>query len=68
MITQKQLSWVDIFENCKEIYESDKPQFLTLLENHIDLDSIIPPSFFRQYYADTGRKRPACFHSLLQAS
>ncbi|MCR5202158.1 MAG: hypothetical protein K6D02_03575 [Lachnospiraceae bacterium] len=57
MITQKQLSLADIFENCKEIYESDKPQFLTLLENHIDLDSIIPPSFFRHYYADTGQDK-----------
>ena len=54
MIPQKQLTLTDIFEDCKEIYNSDKPQFLTLLENHIDLDSIIPPSFFRHYYADTG--------------
>ena len=30
----------DFFEDCKEIYEADKPQFLTLLENHIDLDEI----------------------------
>ena len=41
MITQKQLTLADIFEDCQEIFESDKPQFLTLLENHIDLDEII---------------------------
>ena len=34
MIPQKQLPLADIFEDCKDIYESDKPQFLTLLENH----------------------------------
>ena len=45
MISQKQLSLADIFEDCKDIFESDKPQFLTLLENHIDLDEIIPISF-----------------------
>ena len=45
MISQKQLSLADIFEDCKDIFESDKPQFLTLLENHIDLDEIIPFSF-----------------------
>ncbi len=45
MISQKQLSLADIFEDCKDIFESDKPQFLTLLENHIDLDEIIPVSF-----------------------
>ena len=42
MISQKQLSLADIFEDCKDIFESDKPQFLTLLKNHIDLDEIIP--------------------------
>lgn len=31
MITQKQLTLADIFEDYKEIYESDKPQFLTSL-------------------------------------
>lgn len=25
MISQQQLSWADIFENCQDIYESDKP-------------------------------------------
>ena len=55
MIPQKQLTLADIFEDCKEIYESDKPQFLTLLENHIDLDEIVPISFRKHYYASTGR-------------
>lgn len=40
MITQKQLTLADIFEDCQEIFESDKPQFLTLLENHIDLERV----------------------------
>lgn len=40
MIPKKQIYLTDIFEDCKDIYESDKPQFLTLLENHIDLDEI----------------------------
>ena len=45
MISYKQLSLADFFENCQEIFNSDKPAFLSLLENHIDLDSIIPISF-----------------------
>ncbi len=57
MIPQKQLTLADIFEDCQEIYESDKPQFLTLLENHIDLDEIAPVSFRNHYYASTGRNR-----------
>lgn len=49
MIPQKQLSLADIFEDCKNIFESDKPQFLSLLENHIVLDEIIPTSFYNHY-------------------
>ena len=57
MIPQKQLSLADIFEDCKNIHDSDKPQFLSLLEKHINLDEIIPTSFFNHYYAATGKNR-----------
>jgi len=67
MITQKQLSLADIFEDCKQIYDSDKPQFLTLLENHIDLDEIVPTSFYRHYYASTGRNRKYPLNAMLWA-
>ena len=67
MITQKQLSLADIFEDCKDIYESDKPQFLTLLENHIDLDELVPISFRRHYYATTGRNRKYPLTAMLWA-
>ena len=67
MIPQKQLSLADIFKDCQEIFESDKPKFLTLLENHIDLNSIIPPSFYRHYHAKTGRRRKYPLTSMLWA-
>lgn len=67
MIPQKQLSWADIFEDCKKIFESDRPQFLTLLENHIDLDKIIPVSFYDHYYAATGRNRKYPLTAMLWA-
>ena len=67
MIPQKQLSLADIFEDCKNIFESDKPQFLTLLENHIDLDEIIPASFYNHYYAATGRNRKYPLTAMLWA-
>lgn len=67
MITHKQLSLTDIFEDCKDIFESDKPQFLTLLENHIDLDLIIPISFRNHYYASTGRNRKYPLNAMLGA-
>ena len=44
MIPYNQLSLADIFSDCQEIYESDKPAFLSLLQEHIGLDVIVPPS------------------------
>ena len=67
MITYKQLSLADTFENCQEIFNSDKPEFLSLLENHIDLDSIIPISFRNHFYASTGRSRKYPLKAMLWA-
>ena len=67
MITYKQLTLADIFENCQEILDSDKPAFLSLLENYIDLDSIVPISFRNHFYASTGRTRKYSLNSMLWA-
>lgn len=67
MITYKQLSLADTFENCQKIFNSDKPAFLSLLENHIDLDSIIPISFRNHFYASTGRSRKYPLKAMLWA-
>ncbi len=67
MIPYKQLSFKDIFHDCQQIFESDKPKFLTLLENHIALDEMIPLSFYKHYYASTGRKRNYPLHAMLWA-
>ena len=45
MIPYKQLSLADIFSDCQEKFENDKPAFLSLLETHINIDEIIPISF-----------------------
>ena len=57
MIPYKQLSLADIFSDCQNKFENDKPVFLSLLENHIDIDEIIPISFRNHFYASTGRAR-----------
>ena len=67
MIPYKQLSMADIFSDCQEKFENDKPAFLFLLENHIDLDEIIPISFRHHFYASTGRTRKYPLHALLWA-
>lgn len=67
MIPYKQLSVADVFENCQEILDSDKPQFLSLLETYIDLDEIVPISFRNHFYASTGRSRKYHLTSMLWA-
>ena len=47
----------DIYSDCQNIFENDKPRFLTLLEEHIDLDEIVPASFHSHFYLGIGRTR-----------
>ena len=67
MITHKQLSLAEIFEDCQNKFDNDKPAFLSLLETHIDLDEIIPITFRNHFYASTGRTRKYSLNSLLWA-
>ena len=57
MIPHKQLSVSDIYSDCQDKFDYDKPAFLSLLESHIDMDKIIPISFRNHFYASTGRTR-----------
>ena len=67
MIPYKQLSVADILQDCQEKFENDKPAFLSLLEQHIDLDEIIPITFRNHFYASTGRTRKYPLKALLWA-
>ena len=67
MIPKKQLSLADIYENCKTFFDTDKPHFLSLLEETINLDELIPLSFVNHFYASTGRPRKYSLKSMLWA-
>lgn len=67
MIPYKQLSVADIFKDCQEKSENDKPAFLSLLEQHIDMDELIPLSFRNHFYASTGRTRKYPLQAFLWA-
>ena len=67
MIPYKQLSLADIFSDCQEKFENDKPAFLSLLETHIDIDEFIPLSFRNHFYASTGRTRKYPLQAFLWA-
>ena len=67
MITYHQMSLVDVFKETQGIFESNKPEFLKLLESTIDLCEIVPLSFKNNFYASTGRPREYSLTSLLWA-
>ncbi len=67
MITYKQLSLADIFSDCKEKFQNNKPQFLSLLENTINLDDLVSISFINHFYAPTGRPRKYKLYAMLRA-
>jgi len=67
MIPYKQLSLADIFSDCQEKFENDKYHFLSLLENTINLDEIVPLSFINHFYASTGRPRKYQLFAMLWA-
>ena len=67
MITHNQLELADVFSECQDIFEIDKPRFLTLLEENIDLEALIPRSFAKNYYSYIGRPRTYGLVSMLWA-
>jgi hypothetical protein len=57
MFKPKQLSMFDIYADCLDSFESDKPKFLSMLADNIDIDDLIPLSFKQHFHAWTGRPR-----------
>lgn len=57
MITYKQLSLADIFNDCQNKFDNDKYGFLELLSQTINPDEIVPVSFISHFHASTGRPR-----------
>lgn len=67
MITHKQLSLAEIFEDCQNKFNNDKHEFLALLDETINLDEIVPVSFVIHFHAATGRPRKHQLYPMLKA-
>ena len=67
MITYKQLSLADIFTDCQNKFDNDKYEFLSILEQTVDLDEIVPASFALHFHASTGRPRKHLLYPMLKA-
>ena len=67
MITYKQLSLADIFTDYQNKFDNDKYEFLSILEQTVDLDEIVPASFALHFHASTGRPRKHFLYTMLRA-
>lgn len=67
MTPYKQLSLADIFTDCQNKFDNDKYKFLSLLEQTIDLDEIVPASFVSHFHAATGRPRRHLLYPMLRS-
>ena len=67
MITHKQLTLAEVFEDCQNKFDNDKYQFLSLLDEAINLDEIVPVSFVFHFHARTGRPRKHQLYPMLKA-
>ena len=67
MIPRKQLSFQDIYEDCKDQFKNDKQKFLTILEEHLNLDKIVPMTFRYNFYQTKGRNRTYELYPMLKA-
>ena len=55
MITHKQLTLAEIFDDCQNKFDNDKYQFLSLLDETINLDEIVPVSFVSHFNRKTSQ-------------
>jgi len=53
----EQLTLKDLYTDCQDMFFDQAPTFFQLLEQHIDIDEFIPPSFFTAFYQKLGRNR-----------
>ena len=67
MITYKQLTLADFFTDCQNKFDNDKYKFLSMLDETINLDEIVPVSFISHFHAATGRPRRHLLYPMLKA-
>ena len=64
---ENQLNLGNIYKECTELFREQKPKFLELLDEYIDINQYIPYSFKKAFYADTGRPRGCSLYGYISA-
>lgn len=61
-----QMTFSDIYSDIEADVITQHDDFLDLLDEYIDFNAIIPYSFFRAFYKDTGRKHDNSLESFIR--
>lgn len=64
---ENQLNLGNIYSSCSEIFKEQRPEFLELLDKYIDINTYIPFSFKKAFYANTGRPRGCSLYGYISA-
>lgn len=64
---ENQLNLGNIYSECQEMFKEQRPEFLELLDKYIDINTYIPYSFKKAFYADTGRPRGCSLYGYISA-
>ena len=64
---ENQFNLGNIYSECSEMFKEQRPEFLELLNKYIDINSYIPYSFKKAFYADTGRPRGCSLYGYVSA-
>jgi len=62
-----QIHICDIYEEVVDCFEKDIPRFIKLFEEYINLEVLIPHTFYNAYYSSTGHSRNYSLSSILIA-
>ena len=64
---ENQLNLGNIYSECSELFVEQRPQFLNLMQEYLDINKYIPYSFKRAFYANTGRPRGCSLYGYISA-
>lgn len=64
---ENQLNLGNIYSECSELFAEQRPEFLNLMEQYLDIDKYISYQFKKAFYADTGRPRNCSLHGYISA-
>lgn len=62
---KNQINLCNIYEEVVDYFEEDKPKFIKLFQQHIEMKVLITQNLYNTYYSSTSRLRDYSLFSIL---